>query len=597
MLRKFLFLVLFTPIFAIAQMRIIPHLTRPSGGFTGLLSLDNPTQAEVTFLLTAYDGAGSLVGRADGVVPARAQRELDPVALFQSDAAAWVAVSEETGAEVGVIYRANGEGRGPAHAAASADTSRGWRFRGGNPQVTWDGLSVVNPGEEATPVIVRQLSAGGQVLAERIIAESLAPRARLLVVLTGLLTDDENAIFEVTAEQPLAMIALRGALTNDFLWQNALTAFAPVPATFSYSSENAFPNLAVAQPVALASPPDGSGRLFLVEQSGRIRILPEDEAANGAEVFLDLTGRVRFEGEMGLLGLAFHPDYAGNGYFYVNYTRNEGAGVHSIISRFQMQPGDPDRADAASERVLLDVAQPFANHNGGQLAFGPDGLLYIGLGDGGSGGDPQQNGQDVSTLLGALLRVDVDQPANGLNYGIPADNPLAGEAPPVRPEIYAWGFRNPWRFSFDGQDLWVADVGQDLYEEIDLVVAGGNYGWRIMEGEACFSPANGCDTTGLQLPIYTYGRDLGASITGGYVYRGKRLPGLFGAYIFGDFVSGRVWALRRDPATLEVDVTELFQINRGVLVSFGQDDEGELYICDYNGLVRRIVAETLIAGP
>ncbi|HPR87698.1 MAG TPA: PQQ-dependent sugar dehydrogenase, partial [bacterium] len=310
-----------------------------------------------------------------------------------------------------------------------------------------------------------------------------------------------------------------------------------------YRLEEAFPGLSFDQPVGLEHAGDGSGRLFVVEQAGRIQLVRKSGSSFAKALFLDISTRVASGGEMGLLGLAFHPDFARNGYFYVDYTRDNPR--ESIISRFRIS-SDPDAGDPLSEKILLTVAQPYSNHNGGRIAFGPDGCLYIGLGDGGSGGDPQNHAQDTGSLLGKILRIDVDATQGSLAYAIPADNPFAGNTSGAREEIYAWGLRNPWRFSFDRAGrLWCADVGQNSWEEIDLIRKGGNYGWRIMEGTHCYNPASGCNNDGLELPLYEYGHNSqgGYSITGGFVYTGARMPELRGRYIFGDYVSQQVWAM------------------------------------------------------
>jgi len=354
--------------------------------------------------------------------------------------------------------------------------------------------------------------------------------------------------------------------------------------------ERAFPSLSFDNPVDLQHAGDGSRRLFVVEQPGQIQVFDNDAAVTSTETFLDITTRVASGGERGLLGLAFHPDYASNGFFYVDYTASGPS--RTVISRFQVDPADPNSADPNSAVVLLEVAQPFGNHNGGQIRFGPDGFLYIALGDGGSGGDPEENGQNRSTLLGSLLRIDVDNPSSGMNYGIPADNPFVGaDCGPTgcREEIYAFGLRNPWRFSFDpptGQ-LWLADVGQGAFEEIDIIESGGNYGWDTMEGMHCFEPSSGCNMEGLILPVYEYGRGLGRSVTGGFVYRGTRVPMLTGQYIYADFVSGRIWAY--DEAT-DSNV-ELMDTNLGIS-SFGVDEAQELYFTAFDGRVYHFTSAT-----
>jgi len=578
---------LFVPSLCMGQTRIIPHLTRAGGDFTTSVVLENATAVETRYTLKAYSEGGVMLGAETGTVPLRQSIELDPVAIFGAEAA-WLEVDDATDTSVSVAYRANLAGSGPAHVGLSNEISTGWRFRGGLAAVTWDGIAVVNRGDSPARVTVRRLDGLGAILAETVVSEMLAVNGKQLVVLTGLLTDDADAIYELISDQPVALTALRGAQDGSFLWANAASAVAPVGVSFHYDVAVAHDGLDV--PVWVGSAGDGSDRLYVVEQSGRIIGLDED---TGPTVFLDLTDRVAFNGEMGLLGLAFHPDYAVNGRFFVNYTTLIG-GRRSIVSHFEMVDGT---VDPESEVVLLDVPQPFGNHNGGELAFGSDGMLYIGFGDGGSGGDPLDNGQRPSTLLGSILRLDVDVPAGGPAYAIPEDNPFVGAVDGTLPETYAFGFRNPWRFSFDGSDLWVADVGQDRFEEVGLVGAGENHGWRTMEGFSCFQPSVGCDTTGLTMPVYAYDHDQGdESVTGGFVYRGKMLPGLGGAYVFGDFVSGRVWSLRLDGGG-GTSVDELFQLNRFSLSAFGLDSGGELLICDYDGRILRLVAETDYGVP
>ncbi|MFW6184111.1 MAG: PQQ-dependent sugar dehydrogenase [Chloroflexota bacterium] len=331
----------------------------------------------------------------------------------------------------------------------------------------------------------------------------------------------------------------------------------------------------------------GDERLFVTEQIGRIRIIEDGQLA--PEPFLDISDRVGLNAnEQGLLSVAFHPNYGDNGYFYVNYTDNNG---DTVISRFQTGP-EAGQADAASEMVLLNVDQPYGNHNGGQLTFGPDGYLYVGMGDGGSGGDPQNHGQNPDTLLGALLRLDVEH-GDDAPYAIPPDNPYAG-GEGGRAEVWAIGLRNPWRFSFDRQtgDLFVADVGQNQYEEVNFVPAGQgggvNYGWNIMEGVHCYGDQN-CDQEGLLLPVVEYSHPQGGcSVTGGYVYRGQQYPQLAGNYFFADYCSGMVWSLFpgaegqwqwNEQAVVTVD---------GNPTSFGQDAAGELYIVDHGGAIYQI---------
>jgi glucose/arabinose dehydrogenase len=303
------------------------------------------------------------------------------------------------------------------------------------------------------------------------------------------------------------------------------------------------------------------------------------------EPFLDIADRISAGGERGLLGLAFAPTFAADGRFFVNYTDRDG---NTVVSEFRAPDPAADRADPDSERVLLRIDQPFANHNGGALATGPDGLLWIATGDGGSGGDPLGNGQDLRTLLGKLLRID-PRPAGGEPYGIPADNPFVGRAggrKEARAEIWAYGLRNPWRFSFDRAtgDLWVGDVGQGAIEEVDrweaAAPAGPNFGWDTMEGSACFDPAEGCDRAGLVLPVAEYGHDRGCSITGGYVYRGAAVSGLAGTYLYADYCAGTIWGLEAAAGSPAPTVL----LDSGLAVaSFGEDEAGELYVIDLAG--------------
>ena len=321
---------------------------------------------------------------------------------------------------------------------------------------------------------------------------------------------------------------------------------------------------------------DGSGRMFVVEQTGRVRIVENERLRS--QPYLDISAKIVAGGEQGLLGLAFHPDYATNGRLFVNYTDLRG---DTVVAEYRRHPRDELRADPASERVLLHIAQPFVNHNGGGLAFGPDGYLYIGTGDGGSGGDPLGNGQALDTLLGKLLRIDVDSTASG-PYGIPPDNPFASSGS-ARPEIWAYGLRNPWRFSFDRPTgtLWIGDVGQSELEEVNRAPAGAprlNYGWNVTEGSSCYEPPQGCDTSGLEPPIATYSHAQGCSITGGYVYRGDRYPVLEGAYLFADYCSGTIWSLNAAGGSPQRPV-ELVASERA-LSSFGEDEAGELYVTD-----------------
>ena len=336
-------------------------------------------------------------------------------------------------------------------------------------------------------------------------------------------------------------------------------------------------------PLDLEQPRDNSGRLFVVQQGGQIRIL--QNGAIATTPFLDISSKITSGGETGLLGLIFHSNYSQNRKFYLNYTRTTSGQLQTVIAEYLASAVNPNVADPTTERILLVVDQPFPNHKAGQLAFGPDGYLYFGLGDGGSGGDPLGNGQNTNVLLGKMLRIDVNNTGAGKPYAIPSDNPFVNGG--GQPEIYAYGFRNPWRFSFDTASgrLFVADVGQNAFEEIDLVTKGGNYGWNIMEGSHCYN-ASTCDMTGLTLPIHDYPRTDGTTVIGGFVYRGTAIPSLVGTYVFGDFGSGKIWALREGTSNTWTR-TELLSTSRQIS-SFGQDQSGELYVVDFAGTVLQL---------
>ncbi len=351
--------------------------------------------------------------------------------------------------------------------------------------------------------------------------------------------------------------------------------------------ERAFPLLRFERPVFLAGAGDASGRIFVVEQDGVIRWFDGDDPSSSA-LFLDIRDRVNRRGnEEGLLGLAFHPRFAENGTFFVHYSSSR-SDMTSTISRFRVSETDPKRADGGSEEVLFEEKQPYRNHNGGMLAFGPDGYLYISLGDGGAANDPHGNGQNLETVLGAILRIDVDDSEDGLRYAIPDDNPFAYEEEGVRRELWAFGLRNVWRFAFDRDngDLWAGDVGQNRFEEILLIEEAGNYGWNANEGLERFSNAEISLGEPIE-PVAAYGRDLGISVTGGYVYRGKRHPALIGSYFYGDYASGNLWRLvRNDEGGFE---SQLVRRTGRSISSFGEDDEGELFLTSFDGGIYRIV--------
>jgi glucose/arabinose dehydrogenase len=361
----------------------------------------------------------------------------------------------------------------------------------------------------------------------------------------------------------------------------------PTPTTGDIQVERLFADLSFQEMTNLVQPDDMNDRIFITEQTGVIYALSTDNPQR-ADIFLDITGQVNRGGnEEGLLGLAFDPDYQENGYFYVYYSA--AAPRRSVLSRFSLDQEDTDVADLQSEVIIMEVEQPFGNHNGGQLAFGPDGYLYIGLGDGGSAGDPEGNGQNLGTVLGSILRIDVSGLSAPGDYEIPADNPFVGTEG-ARQEIWAFGLRNPWRFSFDSETglLWTGDVGQGSWEEIDIIAKGGNYGWNIMEGLHCYSPASGCDQSGLTLPIAEYDHSQGrCSVTGGYVYRGDQIPSLQGYYIYGDYCSGDIWALAYDGNAV---IDNMLLTESGLsITSFGEDLAGNLYILDREGGIYTLV--------
>lgn len=365
----------------------------------------------------------------------------------------------------------------------------------------------------------------------------------------------------------------------------------PVTVPSSITYEDAFPQLPdLDRPIAMVEAPGGI--LLVALQDGRIVSFPKDDDPGETTVVHDQRDRTSRGGnEEGLLGMALDPAFDANGYLYLYYSAASGA-RHSVLSRFETTGAGADlRVDAGSELELLSVPQPYSNHNGGQLAFGPDGMLYLALGDGGSGGDPQGNGQDLTrNLLGAILRLDVRQASEAEPYRIPADNPFAGDAT-ANGETWAYGLRNPWRFSFDREtgDLWAGDVGQGEIEEIDLIQRGGNYGWSIMEGSSCYD-ASSCDRQGLVLPVAEYDHSGGnCSVTGGFVYRGSAVPALRGAYVYADFCSGATWGFDASAAAAGEAVEPVrFDESGPPVSSFAQDADGELYLLAFDGRIYRI---------
>ena len=351
--------------------------------------------------------------------------------------------------------------------------------------------------------------------------------------------------------------------------------------------EVVFPNVSFDRMVYLTHPEGMDDRLYLVLQPGRIMVFDNVPDPPPPETFLDIRGRVSDRGnEEGLLGLAFDPAYRDNGYFYVYYSA--ASPRHSVVARYQAS-AETGEVDPSTEKVIMEIGQPFSNHNGGHVTFGLDGYLYVGLGDGGSGGDPRGHGQNLGTLLGTILRIDVSALDDTGAYAVPQDNPFVG-VEGARAEIWAYGLRNPWRFSFDREtgELWVGDVGQNRLEEIDTITPGGNYGWNIMEGTSCFRD-NRCNSDELDPPVAEYGRDGGCSVTGGYVYRGSRLPSLDGAYLYGDFCTGKIWALRYGDGRI-TEQAEIADTNLQIS-SFAEGPDGEVYILSFTGEIARLALQ------
>jgi quinoprotein glucose dehydrogenase len=393
---------------------------------------------------------------------------------------------------------------------------------------------------------------------------------------------------------------VRSLLTFALLFAVACSAAAqekkqPQPDTpIDVGPVRAFPSLRLRRPVLFTNAGDGTNRIFVGVQQGVIQVFPNDDAITeeGVKTFLDWESHTVYkdkENEEGFLGLAFHPKYKENGEFFIYYNTTEKEHT-TVVSRFKVSKDDPNKADPKSEQELFRVTHPFWNHKGGTMCFGPDGYLYITLGDGGSANDPMKNGQNMNTFLGKILRIDVDHHDEGKNYAIPKDNPFVGKKD-VKPEIWAYGFRNVWRMSFDRETghLWAADVGQDLWEEIDIVVKGGNYGWNLREAMHKFKDGSE-KSKDLIDPIWEYHHDIGKSITGGYVYRGKKVPQLTGCYLYADYVSGRQWALKYDEKAQKVVANYALkdpENKKSPIITYGEDEQGEVYCTDVFGMVYR----------
>ena len=357
--------------------------------------------------------------------------------------------------------------------------------------------------------------------------------------------------------------------------------------TISYSQyiyKDAFPNLTFFKPTELTQAPDGTDRFFVASQTGQIRVFPNDPNTSSMKMFLDIPDSVTQSGFQGLYGLTFHPEYVNNGYFYVYYSAGPIPSIVNKLVRFQVSSTNPDSAFPGSAYEILSIPFPSSEHNGGTIKFGSDGYLYISLGDGspGSGGDPLNHAQNRSEIYGKILRINVDSASGGKNYSIPPTNPYVGNMNNWLEEIYAYGFRNVWKFSFDfpTNTLWAGDVGQTRIEEVNLVNIGGNYGWRLKEGTLCYNPPTGCDTIpGLIDPYYEYNHSQGASVTGGYVYHGTKMPNLVNKYIYGDYMNGRVWALTFD--TVNAPVNQLLFDSPHFISDFAIDTANNIYYAQY----------------
>jgi glucose/arabinose dehydrogenase len=360
------------------------------------------------------------------------------------------------------------------------------------------------------------------------------------------------------------------------------------------SVELAFPNLEIGRPILIQDSGDDSGRLFIASQYGVVYTIdPRDRDVSEAQVFFDFNESVTYkdrENEEGLLGMAFHPKFKDNGRFYLFFTSSEKARL-SALSQFTVSKDTPHRADAQSEVRILEVPQPAWNHNGGTIEFGPDGYLYVALGDGGAANDMFKNGQNLSTLMGSILRIDIDRTSPERNYSIPSDNPFVNTLD-ARPEIWAYGLRNVWRMAFDPatKQLWAADVGQDLWEEINIIQRGGNYGWSKREGMHPFGPQGSGPSPEFVEPIWEYHHDIGKSITGGVVYRGKAIPALQGVYLYADYVAGKMWGIRYDEAQGQVVAHYEIELPGNVpVITFGADADGEVYFSDPAGRIFKFV--------
>ncbi len=560
----------------------VTHVPASDGLFTSQLILSNPGETETSLSVNLYDPAGQEIKQLAYVLaPFETQRILQP--QLAAENLSHLSVSQEGDCQVYLAYQAKSGGPA-ALVQATSHPVQAWRMIVGDNTANWDGIAILNLGAHSTPLLLREFNDHGDIVMQRQISSALAPLAKTLHVIDGV---NPGSIVDIVADQPVVVIGLSGDHGNRLLWSNPVAAYAPPIASVTYELVDYFENATFDAPIDVQFAAGLPNLAYVAQQNGDIRRVDLTEQSSSSS-YLNLSSRVTHQGEMGLLGLALHPNFASNGQIFVNYVSENNGPRRSIIARFRELEGS---VDSGTQEVLLEVDQPFSNHNGGQIVFGPDGYLYIALGDGGSGGDPFGHGQNRTTLLGSILRIDIDKPDPELPYGIPSDNPFLPLDDGSRFEIFAYGVRNPWRISFDrasdSPNLWVADVGQDRFEEINLVSIGDNLGWNISEAYACFEPVN-CSLDGITLPVYSYDRSQGdRSVTGGFVYRGSQVPSLAGRYIFGDFISGRIWALHL-AENGETTRSQIAQIAPNSLASFAEDPNGEILVCSFSGRILKL---------
>ncbi len=571
-----------------------PLFASTVGNARNWLEVANTKANEQTVEISVFDSLGNLKHSEDVILNAYAQRHIYLNSYLSEESVGSVRLRCSEPTDGGIIAQSMFYGRRDA-ASEGVHWAYGMQdslpvsgpetrlVNGGNTffgAANW--LRFLSPGENAVSARVRLTSSN----ADRSQDQSLSLRAN---------GSSDFAVHEFLGSDKIGASAIEGSSSAASLIAETLRVYLGSNGSVEYILNTPtflIPRAPVqirlepvisglSGPVYLTHAGDGSGRLFIIERTGKIRIVE-----NGTllpQPFLDITSDVGSSGEQGLHSVAFHPDYVSNGLFFIHYNNNDG---DTQIVRYQRDSNNANLADPTSAKLLYELEQPNHFHNGGQIAFGKDSYLYIALGDGGFAGDPLENGQDPTNTFGTVLRIDVDQ---GDPYAIPNDNPFVGDMN-IPSEIFAYGFRNPWRFSFDRLDgrLFLGDVGQNDVEEVDLVESGKNYGWNTMEGSRCFDPATNCDTTGLTLPIAEYTHSEGNSIIGGYVYRGEELPELQGKYLFGDFSSGKIWSLTQDQNSVW-QRDQLFESESDIFVaSFGEDEAGEIYVVEITGTISKI---------